>query len=98
MKARWKITWVLVALAAIWAVWDSSTPNRAQRELEATRRELRKQGFKLDLAEFNLATSPEVRRRMASLGPPRWSQFPNHGRPGRIGLMVPSMMAPAATN
>src|ERR1051326_6641436 len=98
MKARWKITWVLVALAAIWAVWVSSTPNRAQRELEATRRELRKQGFKLDLAEFNLATSPEVRRRMAMLGPTTWAQFTNQARPGPIRLNVPSMMAPAATN
>src|ERR1043166_1878145 len=98
MKARWKITWVLVALAAIWAVWVSSTPNRAQRELEATRRELRKQGFKLDLAEFNLATSPEVRRRMAMLGPTTWAQFTNQARPGPIRLNVPSMMAHAATN
>lgn len=38
-----------------------------QREVETTRRLVRQQGFKTDLEEFNLSTSPETQNRVAPL-------------------------------
>lgn len=67
MKLRTKISIGLLALAALCAVLFLTTRNRAQRELEATRRLLRQQGFKVELREFNLAPAPEEARRAAIL-------------------------------
>ena len=67
MKLRTKISIGLLALAAICSVLFLTTRNRAQRELEATRRLLRQQGFKVELREFNLTPSPEEARRAAIL-------------------------------
>src|SRR3989442_912915 len=84
MKLRWKITLGLVALAAIGAVLLLGTATRAQRELEATRRSLRQQGFKIELTEFDFSTSPELRRRAAMLGTTTRTELTNRTRPGPI--------------
>src|SRR5438093_13476115 len=67
MRLRWKIITVLVVIAIISSMVVSSRPNHAQRELEQTRRSLQQQGFKIDLAEFNLSISPELSNRAAML-------------------------------
>jgi hypothetical protein len=67
MNARWKI-WVGLAVVAVACVFiGTHWTNSAQTALEQTRRELRQQGFKIDLADFNFSTSPEIRARAAAL-------------------------------
>ena len=98
MKRRWKIAAGLVVLAAVCALLWPGTGNRAQQELEETRRSLRQQGFKIDLREFNLSTSPEQARRVASLGTTTWAALTN--RPPRAPIMrvMPALLTPAGTN
>src|SRR5436190_6309618 len=67
MKVRWKIIAACVVLAIMCSIVLSSRPNAAQRDLEQTRRSLQQQGFKIDLAEFNLSLSPELSNRAAML-------------------------------
>src|SRR6267142_2712124 len=100
MKRRWKIILALVTLAGICALLVLSTANRAERELEATRRSLRQQGFKLDLAEFNFSTSPELRARAAMLATTTMAEIRNRARPPRPRVLtdVPPLMAPAGTD
>jgi hypothetical protein len=66
MKARWKVCLLLaaatVALIVIWAVHLQRPDQRAQAAVEQTRQMLRAQGFKLDMDEFDFATSEEARR------------------------------------
>ena len=60
MRRRWKILAGLVVLtvAGAWLLPQAASP--ALRDLDKTRRALRRDGFKLDLREFNLALSPEL--------------------------------------
>jgi len=83
MKLRWKIAFAFVALATIPALLLSLAPNQAERELEATRRSLRQQGFKIDLKEFDFSLSPEqsARRNAWDHHPGRAHQ-PSGPRPG----------------
>src|SRR6266566_8581970 len=98
MKLRGKVTVCFVALAAICSVLLLRNSNHPQSDLEATRRSLRQQGFKIELNEFNLATSPEMRRRAAVLGTTTWVAFNNRARPGPILGDVPRLLVPAAKN
>jgi hypothetical protein len=63
MKLRWKIAVGIVALVVIGAVLMVTSSNPARRSAEKTRRELRQQGFKTDLSDFDFSTSPELRQR-----------------------------------
>src|ERR1019366_8778897 len=67
MKTRWIITLAVLALAIGAAAFLLFSPNPAQRALERTRRELRQQGFKIDLSEFDLSASGDLRARAAAL-------------------------------
>src|SRR5438046_116380 len=104
MNLRWKIILALVALAAIGAFLVTGLANRPQRELEATRRSLRQQGFKLDLGEFNFSTSPELRARATKLGTTTMAEVRNRARRfegwsgGRFLADLPPLITPAATN
>ena len=57
----------LMALVAAGGAFLFFTRDSERRALEETRRALRQQGFKIDLAEFNFSTSPELRARAAAL-------------------------------
>jgi hypothetical protein len=61
------ITMGILALVTAGAAFLLFSPNRAQTALEETRRALRQQGFKIDLAEFDFSTSPELRARATAL-------------------------------
>jgi hypothetical protein len=67
MKMRRIITVGLIALVAAGAALLLFSRNSAQTALEETRRALRQQGFKIDLAEFDLSASAEFRARAAAL-------------------------------
>ena len=69
MKRRTKSIILALALALAGVLWFFSTNNPAQREVEKTRASLRRQGFKLQVDEFDFSTGPEFRRRAAQLVP-----------------------------
>lgn len=98
MKLRWKIMVGLLALAAVCALLLLSTGNRAQRELEETRRSLRQQGFKIELREFNFSTSPELRRRAALLGTTSRAALANRARAGPGLRDIPGLLTRAGAN
>ncbi len=57
------ITLGLLLLAAVIAAWVFIPSNKARRAAERTRRDLRAQGFKLDLIEFDFTNTAEQRDR-----------------------------------
>ena len=68
MKARlanlfWTVVLLLVVIGFIYAVFPSHPDAAAQKALAETRLALRQQGFKTDLADFDLSTPPEMRAR-----------------------------------
>jgi hypothetical protein len=67
MKLRWKLALVALVVATLGTVALAWRGNGAQRAVEEPRRALRSEGFKLELGEFQLATSTEVRERAAVL-------------------------------
>ena len=67
MKMRRIITIGLGALVTAGAAFLLFSGNSAQTALEETRRALRQQGFKIDLPEFDLSASAELRARAAAL-------------------------------
>jgi hypothetical protein len=67
MKVRRIISMGLVVLVAAGAALLLFSRNSARMALEETRRALRQQGFKIDLAEFDLSASAELRARAATL-------------------------------
>src|SRR5260221_3367775 len=97
-----KIILVLVVLAVVCGVLFSKSDTRAQRDLEATRRLLRQQGFKIDLSEFKFSTSPGVSRRAALLATTTWAAMTNQtlrSGPTLIGLpALPALMQPAGAD
>ncbi len=67
MKLRWIIT-VGVALASAVCLFLLLRPRDGEQEAVAeTRRALREQGFKTDLADFDFSVSDEMRERVAAL-------------------------------
>src|SRR6266567_4143150 len=98
MRARWKITLGLAALAIICGILLLGKPSRAERELKATRRALREQGFKIDFTEFDLSLSPEESRRAAVLAKTTWAAVTNRSGPSPILNAIPGLMIPAGTN
>lgn len=67
IRRHWKLAIGLAALAALAAVILFRPDHSAQLAVEKTRNELRRDGFKIDLAEFNFATPEESRAREAAL-------------------------------
>jgi len=70
MKLRRRIAVVLATLSVVGAVCAFlllRSNNSGQKSLEETRRALRQQGFKVDLAEFDFSASEELRARAAAL-------------------------------
>jgi hypothetical protein len=67
MRRRWIIAAGLVALGALCIVLVWPSAGSEQRAAEATRRALRKEGFKTDLSDFDLSVSLEMRARAAAL-------------------------------
>ena len=67
MKKRWITIVGLMAVVMGAAAFLFFSRDSAQTALEETRRALRQQGFKIDLAEFNLSASAEFRARAATL-------------------------------
>jgi hypothetical protein len=70
MKLSWKLTLVLVAAVAVCAMLLLRPDNREKKAVAETRRVLRQQGFKTDLADFDFSTSPEDRARADALNRP----------------------------
>jgi len=69
---------ILVALVGIW-VFSSPTP--ALRDLEKTRSILHRDGFRVDLREFDFALSPELSWRAALLARTTRAELTNRLRP-----------------
>jgi hypothetical protein len=67
MNKRWIIMIGLIAVVATGAAFLFFSHDPAQTALEETRRALRQQGFKIDLAEFDLSASTELRARATAL-------------------------------
>ena len=59
MKRRWEILAGLMVLTVVGAWLLSHAPSPALRDPDNTRRALRRDGFKLDLREFNFALLPD---------------------------------------
>ena len=83
MKRRWKILAGLPMLAII-GVWLLSRPSPALRDLNKTRGALRREGFKLDLREFDFALSPELSQRAALLARTTRTELTNRLHPDPI--------------
>ena len=67
MKRRWIIAVSLLALGALCVLLFWSLSDNEQRAVAETRRALRAQGFKTDLADFNLSASDDLRARATVL-------------------------------
>ena len=78
MNLRWKIGVGFVVAAIAGSFWIFHSNHGVQREVQETREELRREGFRVDLSEFNLTNSPELRRRALVLL--------KAGQPGRFGF------------
>src|SRR5437660_9511992 len=67
MKRLWKIIGVLVILAFVALVLVARSKTNEQKAAEEARRQLRQQGFKTELSEFNFSTTAELRARATAL-------------------------------
>ena len=67
MSTRSKILLGFAAAGLVFAFLLLVPGAGARGSLEETRRALRRLGFKVDLAEFDFTTSPEMRERAAAL-------------------------------
>jgi len=67
MRRRWAILGGIALLGVICALLLLPSTSAERKALEQTRQELRRQGFKIDLSEFNFSTSPEFRARASAL-------------------------------
>ena len=83
MRVRWKIVAGLVVVGVVGA-WVLSQPGPAERELQKTRRALQREGFKVDLRDFDFSLSPELSRRAALLARTTRAELTNRLRPELI--------------
>jgi hypothetical protein len=67
MKLRWKIVGGFILLVTIALILFGSTTSTQQKAAEETRRQLRLQGFKTDLSDFDFSITPELRARATAL-------------------------------
>jgi len=98
MRGGWKIALVLFGLAVVSALLLSVAPTRALRDLEATRRQLRREGFKIDLKEFDLSLTPELNARAALIGTTTRAALTNRSRLRLMPLPAIPFMVPVETN
>lgn len=102
MKLSWKIAIGLAGLGALCAYFLFSPDDHERRELEQTRRELRQQGFKTELSEFDFTTSPELRTRERALTNAslalRATTPENYARQAALREGQPNLMTVVASN
>ncbi len=92
MKIRWKIILCISLLSLVTPVFLFHSAERARAAAEETYRQLRQEGFKVELGEFKFASSPELRAAAKALT--------TAGQTSRLFLRrdVFSLMNPVATN
>jgi hypothetical protein len=99
MKWRWRIILGLIVIILAVALISRRGSGQAERRLKATRLALRKEKFKLDLAEFNISVPDEVRKRMPLLGTTTRQAMTNNGSRQESTLHdSPRLMTPAGSN
>ena len=89
----WKVIVVFLAVGAFAASVLWHPESGAQKAVAETRRGLRQQGFKVDLAEFDLTSSAEMRARATAL-----TNAAQMGRVRRWPLENLDLMMPAGSN
>src|SRR5437879_2079149 len=67
MRFRWKFALVVCFTSLVAAVMLFRSDNRAQLAAEQTRRELQREGFRVDFSEWNFTTSAAARARAADI-------------------------------
>ncbi len=102
MKLRWIIT-VGVALAFAVCLFLLLHPrDGAQEAVAGTRRVLREQGFKTDLADFDFSTSDALRQRMSALTNADfiWAAWPgmDYSRRALLQEELPNLMSPVGSD
>ncbi len=103
MKRRGKLVIGMVVLGIIAGVFFWLTSNPALRALEAARKSLRREGFKLELSEFDFSIPDDVRRRASLLARTTLREVTNHVQPGtgpwpRSGGRGYELLVPIGTN
>ena len=86
------ILFVIGVLGALQAIWFSRGAADGRLLVEKTRGDLRRQGFKVDLSEFDFHTSADVRQREAALTAAAPGMNPDAFRD------YPNLMNPAGSN
>ncbi len=94
MKLRGKVAAGLVIGLVIAAVLLLSQQNPARRELARTRRALQRQGFKVELSQFDLKTSAEMSSRAALLGTTTFAALTNRAGPQLWVREFPELLQP----
>ena len=67
INPRWNTVWLLTVVCVISMAPLARADDAGRRAVDETRRALRQQGFKTELADFDFSTSPELRAREAIL-------------------------------
>jgi hypothetical protein len=75
-KVIWIILSCMVVLATVSALFQSRSGNHGQQAVADTRRALREQGFKTDLADFNFHTDAAMQSREMALTFPGYTVQP----------------------
>ena len=100
MKLRWKVIIGLVAVGILTALALSRREGSEQRALEQTRRDLRRQGFKIDLAEFDFSVPDEFHSRITALTNAATDNVPrstsDSARHAFVRQVGPELMKPLA--
>lgn len=65
-RLRWLLCLLIIVVTG-YAMHSRWSNNHSQQMLDKTRQELRAQGFKTDLSDFDFSTSPEMRAREAAI-------------------------------
>jgi len=102
MKRRWIIAVGILALVALGTLLLWRSGGSEQRAVEETRRALRQQGLKTDLADFDFSTSDELRARAAALTRGEFSRTynsdSNYGWGSLNRMEHPALLAVAGTD
>ena len=79
----------LIFFGAIFGWFESQSDTSAQKAVEETRQNLRQQGFKPDLSDFDFSTSAEIRAREAILKAtaPDFHSEPFHDHPNLMEIV-----------
>jgi len=79
----------LIIFGAIFGWFESQSDTSAQKAVEETRQNLRQQGFKTDLSDFDFSTSSEMRAREAILKAtaPDFHSEPFHDHPNLMEIV-----------